>query len=192
MRNILAAFVLVLTLALSAAPARADDNLLSVNIGGFMPGTGYDNTYDSLGPMMGISLVRVNEFAGLEVGLSGFDIGSTGSGTSALGLEVLVHFQGQDYDIQPFMALGMGYYKTQFWSSTMGPIDNYGSGLVLKAGARYYFKPEGQYVTEQDKYFMGAYFKYFSNMLSYPVRYNVSDVDAGGMALCFEIGVWTD
>ncbi len=47
-------------------------------------------------------------------------------------------------------------------------------------------------MTEQDKYFMGAYFKYFSNILSYPVDYNVSDVDAGGMALCFEVGVWTD
>ena len=183
--------IVAVVLALSALPAMAEDNLVSANLGLFSPGADYDNSYDSFGPMMGISLIRVNEYAGLEFGLSSYDIGSGGSGASALGLEILVHFQGRDYDFQPFMALGMGVYETSF-SDPYGELNDTGTGFVLKGGARYYFTIDREYITEEDKYFVGAYLKFFSNNISFPLEDNLPDVNAGGMALCFEAGIWTD
>jgi len=182
-----------MVIAFSASPSVADDNLLSANFGVFLPGENYDDTYDSLGASLGFSFIRVNEYAGLELGLTSYYIGATSYDTTAVGLEMLVHFQRQDYDFQPYIAFGMGVLATDY-SYPGGTLSDIGSGVVLKAGARYFFDMERSgYTGVKDRYFFGVYFKYFANpILDDRVPLNVSDLDVGGQSLCFEVGVWTD
>lgn len=193
MRRTLVTLLAALFIVTAASPSVADDNLLSVNAGLFLPGQNYDDTYDSLGASLGFSFIRVNEYAGLELGLTGYYIGAASYDTTAVGIEMLVHFQGQEYDFQPYIALGIGILATEY-SFLGGTLSDLGSGIVLKAGARYYFDVnQGGYTSEKDKYFFGAFIKYFSNTLfddSIPLY--AEDIDVGGLCLCFELGVWTD
>jgi hypothetical protein len=186
--------LLAVMLTLSAASlAVAEDNLLSANVGIFMPGDNYGDSYDSLGGSLGFSFIRVNEYAGLEVGLTSYHIGGSPNDTTAIGLDLLVHFQQRDFDFQPYIALGMGVLSTEYGYSG-GTLNDIGTGLVIKAGARYFFDlKRNEYSFEKDKYFVGVYLKYFSDViLDDRVPYNTRDLDVGGRCICIEAGVWTD
>lgn len=193
MRRALVTLLAALFIATSASPSVADDNLLSVNAGLYLPSENYDDTYDSLGVSLGFSFIRVNEYAGLELGLTSYYLGASSYDTTAIGLEILVHFQKQDYDFQPYIAFGIGVLATDY-SYPGGTLSDLGSGIVLKAGARYFFDVNrGGHTEDKDKYFFGVFFKYFANtILDDRIPLNVTDLDVGGQCLCFELGVWTD
>jgi len=188
--SLIAALVVIM---LAAAPSAADDNLLSVNTGLFMPGQNYDSTYDSLGGSLGFSFIRVNEYAGFEVGLASYHLGGSAYDTTAIGLEMLVHFQKPDYDFQPFFAMGMGVMSTDYGYQG-GTLSDVGVGFILKAGARYYFNVKrNDYSFEKDRYFVSVYLKYFSNsILDDRTPLNTTDLDVGGKIIGIEVGVWTD
>jgi hypothetical protein len=187
-------FISLVFIVLATTPSAAEDNLLSVNAGIFMPGDNYDGSYDSMGGSLGFSFLRVNEYAGLEVGLASYHLGSSYNDTTAIGLEMLVHFQKQDFDrFQPFIAFGIGVHATDF-GYPGGTLSDTGTGFVLKAGFRHFLDiSRSSYSFEKDKYFVGAYLKHFSNnILDNRALINVADLDVGGQCLCFEVGVWTD
>lgn len=193
-RNLKITLAILMLIFLSAEPSSADDNLLSVNGGLFLPGDNFSNAYDSMGGSLGFSFIRVNEYAGLEAGLTSYYLGGDSSDYKALGLEMLVQFMGRDMEgLQPFGALGMNVLITDY-DYPGGTISDTGVGLVLKAGARYFYDVRrSEYTNEKDKYFVGVYMKYFTNsILDERTPLNVVDLDVGGQCICFEAGIWYD
>lgn len=193
MRRCLLMMIAAVILCLPAPDAHADDNVLSAYGGLMIPSADYGDEYDSMGLSLGVSMIRVNEYAGLEFALSGYSIGSSVNDSTGIGMEVLVHFMDLNNKYQPYFAMGMGVYSSKFTSS-MGEVKDTGSGFILKVGARYYFEKKH---VGGNKYFWGLYYKRFTNNMLVQLNPILNqgfsaDVDAGGQCLCFEIGVWTD
>jgi len=193
-RNLLVLLTVLMSIVLAAAPSAADDNLLSVHGGVFMPDGNFSDTYDSMGGSLGFSFIRVNEYAGLEAALTSYYLGGDTGDYKAIGLEVLVHFMNQDLEgLQPYGAFGMNVLNTSY-DYPGGTLSDMGVGLVLKAGVRYFFDVRrNEYNNEKDKYFLGVYIKRFTNaILDDRIPLNVVDLDVGGQCICFEVGIWTD
>lgn len=177
----LLAFLLACVAMATPERAHADDNLLSVSGGLFFPGAYYTDEYDDTGIDLGASFIRVDEYAGLEVGINSYYLGGKEVDTKAIGLEFLIHFMRPEYDFQPYVALGMGLYATSFDGYNTTTKDT-GTGFILKTGFRYFLKNE--------RFFIGAYYKVFANHLTF--HYMVDDIDLGGQIIGLEIGTWTD
>lgn len=158
------------------------DNLVSAYGGLFAPSGDYPTGYDPLGLSLGVSVIRIDEYAGFEFGFTGYYLDDPSTSSSALvyGTEFLVHFQKEERYIQPYFALGIGVYVNDV-STVIGNVKDTGSGMILKAGVRYFV---------DDKYFWGVFLKHFSNQVE--LNYYLSDVNMGGDCLCFEMGFWTD
>jgi len=160
-----------------ALPASAEETYISVNGGMFLPGSGYPDDYDP-GLSAGLSYIMVNEYAGFEFGLNGYTSTSDlfDEDVTGIGLEMLVHFHKTDSTFQPFIAFGVGRYRTTYEDS-LGTETVNGGGGVLKVGARLFL---GRSV------FIGAYYKRFDN----DVVFTSSVVGpSGGSTVSAEIGI---
>lgn len=193
MKKCLMAVLVVILTMLVPVFAHADDNILSAYGGLMFPSPYYDDNYDSMGISFGASMIRVNEYAGFEMGLSGYRVGSSVNSSTGIGLEALVHFIDYDNKYQPYIAFGMGVYMADF-TTPLGVTNDTGSGFIIKTGARYYFKKNER---SSNKYFYGVFYKYFTNNMLVALNPRLGmgfseDVNAGGYALCFEVGVWTN
>lgn len=180
----LIALTVLLAIAMLAAPASAgtsfddQENLVSVYGGLFIPRDRFDTSYIDAGLDAGFSLIRVNEYTGLEMGIHTFYLpNSGGPDAKTIGGELLVHFHQMDVTLQPYFALGLGVYQSEIQTS-YGYVSANGTGMVLKLGARYYLSK---------KYFIGAFYKRFTNN----VVVNRTGLNLGGTCLCFEVGIWT-
>lgn len=173
---LLIASLAVLLLFHSVSALAADTAFISAGGGLFLPGSDYNNIglNDDWGTGIGanLSYTMVNEYAGFEFGLNGFNTSSlNGNDSASLGLEMLVHFHKTDVTLQPFIAFGFGRYSNSISSNTYP-----GGGAVLKFGARYYLA---------ENFYVSAYFKHFSNKIDMSfVTY-----DLGGEFLGAELGI---
>jgi len=176
MKWLLCAVALLLMAMAYAQPVSAEETYISVNGGMFFPGSGYPDDYDP-GFSAGLSYIMVNEYAGFEFGLNGYTATSElyEEDVTGMGLELLVHFHKTDSTFQPFIAFGVGRYRTIFESPFLEETIN-GGGSVLKVGARLFL---GRSV------FIGAYYKRFNNDTVFP--YSVGP--SGGDTISAEIGV---
>ena len=195
MRNlVLVAVAAALVLAL-AGPVHAGETYISINGGGYWPGDGLPEDYDP-GLSGGLSYILVNEYAGFEFGLNGYTASSNlyDEDMAALGGEMLVHFHATDSVFRPFIAFGLGKYRSAFDFKDTDVLNTPvtkkfdGSGTVLKAGLRIFMG---------EKFFIGLYYKHLTNKVDIPPGvfyfghpyFQGGSRDLGGDMASFEIGI---
>jgi hypothetical protein len=174
-------------LALSAPPAYADHNFVSVSAGAFFPGDEFEGDWDT---GIDVALSYAVFWEGLlgvgadlhlyETELSErFERGEV----TTFGMEGLFYLHRDFGGLQPYVGAGVGLYINDIFLDTATmKFDDSGSalGLVGKAGLRWFPK---------ERFSVGAYGKYFSNKQR--INRVVGDdftIDYGGTIVSFEVG----
>ncbi len=191
MKKALILFVAVLLAMVSAGTARAESEVdriiyLSVGYGVFVPGSDYEpiagNGWEK-GTDVNLSFVAQLEdlvAAGIDLHYANTEI-SHPMGIMTVnitGFEPMVYIQKRNAKLQPYGAIGVGFYFNSI-SGVLGPIISadikQGMGLVLKGGARYFIT---------DKFFLGGSLKLFSD--EYEGEGETSDF--GGSSMNIDLG----
>ena len=145
--------ILCAAIGLLCAGSASAENLLSIQVGAYSPGSDYPETADDGGDF-GIFYTNASRRVGLEIGMHGYGTKfKSGAEVSALGLEALVTFQKPMAGVQPYAGLGFGYYSIATKPVTGGEQAHDGFGLVAEAGIRVFM----------DEMFLGLQVKGFTN-----------------------------
>ncbi len=186
----------ILIIAVSLAPvfagtARAEgevdrDIYLSMGYGVFVPGSDYESISENdweNGADFNFSFVAQLE----DMVALGMDIHYAHTEDTSplsivivniMGLEPMVYIQKRNAKLQPYGAIGVGFYFNTVQGvsgSFVGADIQEGIGIVLKGGVRYF-------VT--DKFFLGGHVKYFSD----EYESEGETFEFGGSAMNFEVG----
>lgn len=153
-RATLFAFFISTTLGLLWAGPVSAENLLSLQVGVYSPGSDYPGTAED-GKDFGIFYTRAASRVGFELGMHGYGTKLKGiADISVVGAEMLITFQKPMADVQPYAGLGMGYYSIEIDpAGGGGQTHQDGLGLVAEAGIRVFL----------EEIFLGLQLKGFTN-----------------------------
>jgi len=152
-KSALIVFVMCALISSIFTVSASAENLLSIQVGAYSPGSDYPETADAGGDF-GIFYTNASRRTGFELGMHGYGTKfASGAKVSALGLEVLMTFQKPLAGVQPYAGLGFGYYSIAIDPVLGGEQAHDGLGLVAEAGIRVFL----------DEVFLGLQVKGFTN-----------------------------
>jgi len=150
-KAVMSAFVILAAFCLLPVTPAAAENLLSLQVGTYSPGSDYPDNKDNGGDF-GIFYTNTNRRVGFEFGVHGYKTKLTGeSDIGVVGTELLITFQDPMASIQPYAGIGVGYYAVEVENTSGLQQRHNGKGIVGEVGVRGYM--EGLFIGFQVKGF---------------------------------------
>ena len=177
-KAVLSAFITLAAFCLFSGTPASAENLLSLQVGTYSPGSDYPDNKDDGGDF-GIFYTNTNRRVGFEFGVHGYKtkLRDT-SDIGVVGTELLITFQDPMASIQPYAGIGLGYYAVEVDPDWGAEQRHNGNGLVAEVGVRGYM--EGM--------FIGFQVKGFTNESDYAGRMPKGP-DYGGVSASIILGL---